>query len=152
MTTAHSLSKRTFGINAVLAAIACLAIILPSSLVGQGSPATTPYVATMTFDVASIKENKTIDPSVGFTMSGRFVPHTSTFHAINWPIESLIGIAYGADRAQLVGTPKWTFPTLFVVEAKGDSEADARIERSPRISSWLSRDTWFRRCSRSVSG
>ena len=27
----------------------------------------------------------------------------------------------------MVGVPKWTFPTMFMVEAKGDSEADARI-------------------------
>jgi uncharacterized protein (TIGR03435 family) len=81
----------------------------------------------MTFDVASVRENKNIDPNAGFRVSGQFVPHTTTFRANNWTIENLIGFAYGADMAQLVGVPKWTFPTMFVIEAKGDSEGDAKM-------------------------
>jgi uncharacterized protein (TIGR03435 family) len=46
---------------------------------------------------------------------------------INWRIESLIGYAYGADEYQIVGAPKWPWPTVFVIEAKGDSEADAKM-------------------------
>ncbi len=126
MMTGPDLSKRTLGINAVLTAIGWLAL-LPSSLAGQGGKANTPYVATMTYDVASVKENKDVDPHAGIRMSGWFVPHTATFRVVNWSIENLIAVAFGADMSQLVGTPKWTFPTVFMVEAKGDSEADARI-------------------------
>ena len=119
-----------------LSAAAGWVALVPSPLPGQtgtatptasSSPPNTPYVATMTYDVASIRENKDVDPQVGIRMSGWFVPHTATFRAVNWSIENLVAVAFGADMSQLVGVPKWTFPTLFMVEAKGDSEADARI-------------------------
>jgi uncharacterized protein (TIGR03435 family) len=47
--------------------------------------------------------------------------------AINWTIENLISVAYGADQGQIVGVPKWPWPTVFVIEAKGDAEADAKL-------------------------
>jgi uncharacterized protein (TIGR03435 family) len=86
-----------------------------------------PYVATMTFDVASVRENKNVDVNTGITMSGQFVPHTTMLRLINWRIESLISYAYGVDEYQIVGTPKWPWPTVFVIEAKVDSEADAKM-------------------------
>jgi uncharacterized protein (TIGR03435 family) len=46
---------------------------------------------------------------------------------INWQIENLISYAYGVDEYQIVGAPKWPWPTMFVIEAKGDSEADAKM-------------------------
>jgi uncharacterized protein (TIGR03435 family) len=118
------------------AAAGWMALAVPFSLLGQSStaattasssPPNTPYVATMTYDVASVRENKDVDPNVGIRMSGWFVPHRATFRAVNWSIENLIAVAFGADMSQLMGVPKWTFPTVFMVEAKGDSEADARI-------------------------
>ena len=81
----------------------------------------------MTFDVASVRENKGADPWTGITVSGRFEPHTSTFRATNWDIENLITFAYDVDRYQLVGVPKWPWPTMFVIEARGDSESDAKM-------------------------
>jgi len=90
-------------------------------------PANAPYVATMTFDVASVRENKNIDMKVGYTMGGQFVPHTTTLRVMNWRIENLISYAYGVNLSQIVGAPKWPWPTVFVIEAKGDSEADAKM-------------------------
>ena len=104
----------------------------------QSGVATTPglspagsddYVATMTFDVASVRENKNLDPSAGFTVGGQFVPLSTTFRATNWDIENLITSAYGIDHYQLVNVPKWPWPTMFMIEAKGDSEADAKIAK-----------------------
>lgn len=136
MMTESVLSKR-FGINSLLAAAGCMSLAMPSSLAGQAataitpassSPANIPYVATMTYDVASVRENKNADPHTGITMSGRvFVPHTTIFQVNNWAIENLIGVAYGANRSEIVGVPKWTWPTVFVIDAKGDKEADAKI-------------------------
>src|SRR5215469_10725036 len=92
-------SKRTVGINALLAAAGWVALGMPPFLLGQAgtastpassSPASVPYVATMTYDVASVRENKKADPNIGITMSGGFVPHTTVFRAINWSIENLI--------------------------------------------------------------
>ena len=81
----------------------------------------------MTFDVASVRENKDVDVNSGITMSGQFVPHTTMLRVINWRIESLISYAYGLDEYQIVGAPKWPWPTVFVIEAKGDGEEDAKM-------------------------
>ena len=110
-----------------------MALAAPSSLGQAGAatpsspPANAPYVPTMTFDVASVRENKNVDVNAGITMSGQFVPHTTMLRVINWEIENLISYAYGANGYQIVGAPKWPWPTMFVIEAKGDSEADAKM-------------------------
>jgi uncharacterized protein (TIGR03435 family) len=85
------------------------------------------YVPTMMFDVASVRENKDVDVNRGFTVSGGFVPHTTMLRVTNWSIENLLGSAYGVDWSQIVGLPRWQFPTVFMIEAKGDSEADAKM-------------------------
>ena len=72
----------------------------------SSSPANAPYVATMTFDVASVRENKDIDLNAGITVSGHFVPHTTTLRVTNWSIENLISYAYGVDLYQIVGRPE----------------------------------------------
>src|ERR1019366_5904767 len=90
-------------------------------------PASAPYVPTMTFDVASVRENKNVDFAAGFTMGTEFAPHSTTFRATNGLIENLIGAAYGVDWYQIVGAPKWPFPTFFMIAAKGGSEADAKM-------------------------
>jgi phosphate-selective porin len=94
--TGHTSSKRNFGINALLAAASWLTLAVPSSL-GQAGAAAAPYQATMTFDVASVRENKNADPNLGITISGEFVPHTTMFRAMNWSINNLVGFAYGAN-------------------------------------------------------
>src|ERR1700728_1334850 len=133
--TDHALSKLNFRIIPLFAAAGLMALALSSSKGQTGaatppassSPANVPHVAAMTFDVASVRENKNIDMNAGMTVSGRFVPHTTLFRAINWDIENLISYAYGVDRYQIVGTPNWPRPTAFLIEAKGDSEADAKM-------------------------
>jgi len=125
------LPKSNFAFRFLLAA-ALLAIAEPCS---QGQTGATPapasakaaYVPTMTFDVASVRQNKDIDLHAGITMSGQFVPHTTRLRLINWGIENLIGYAYGVDEFQIEGFPKWPRFTLFVIDAKGDSEADAKM-------------------------
>jgi uncharacterized protein (TIGR03435 family) len=84
-------------------------------------------MATMTFDVASVRENKAVNSEAGFMVSGRFVPHTTHLRIENWDIENLLSYAYGVNRNQMVGTPKWPSPTLFVIEAKGDPATDTKI-------------------------
>jgi uncharacterized protein (TIGR03435 family) len=95
--------------------------------VAGGSGADAPYVPTMTFEVASVRENKDVDTR-GFTMMPwNFVRDTATFHANNVMIENLIGMTYGVQHYQIVGAPNWPWPTLFMIEAKGGSEADAKL-------------------------
>jgi uncharacterized protein (TIGR03435 family) len=110
----------------LLAATGWLTLALPCS--GQ---ADTPYVPTMTFAVASVRENKNLDANAGITVSGQFVPHTTRLRAINWTLDNLLGYAYGVDSYQVAGSPNWPWPTMFVIEAKGDSEADANIAALP---------------------
>ena len=99
---------------------------------GASAPATSlsansPYLPSRTFETASVRENKNIDMSAGFTMSGHFVENTATYRAINWTIDSLISFAYGTDQYRIVGTPKWQWPTMFTIEAKGGREADTKM-------------------------
>ena len=142
--TDYALPKLNSGINRLLIAVGWMALAVPSSI-GQAAaatktasslPANAPYVATMTFDVASVRENKNVDPNAGITMSGQFVPHTTKLRVINWSIENLISYAYGVNFSQIVGVPKWPWPTLFMVEAKGDSEADAKMAALTQEQQW----------------
>ena len=61
------------------------------------------------------------------SMGGQFVPHTTMLRVINWRIEDLVGYAYGVDQSQIMGTPKWPWPTLFAINAKSDSQQDAKL-------------------------
>lgn len=142
--TEHALPKLNFGVIPLFVAAGLMALPV-LSFQGQAGAATTPtsslpanapYVATMTFDVASVRENKKVDVNAGMTMSGQFVPHTTTLRVINWRIESLISYAYGVDEYQIVGAPKWPWPTMFVIEAKGDSEADAKMAALTKEQQW----------------
>ena len=95
----------------------------PSSL----APSAPVYVPTMVFDVASVRENKNVDPIAGIEMSGGFAPSTTSLRVVNWSVENLLELAYGVNPNQITGTPKWPFPTLFIIQAKADSAADAKI-------------------------
>ena len=114
-----------------------MALAFRSSL-GQAGAATTPasplspnapYVPVMTFDVASVRETGP-DRNGGITVGGQFTPHT-THLRMSWSIDGLLSIAYGIEMYQLVGLPKWPNPTVFVIEAKGDSAADAKLAALP---------------------
>jgi len=96
-----------------------------------GAAAGAAYVPTMVFDVASVRENKEADLRRGITMSGQFTPHTTNLRLINWRIESILSAAFGIQEWQVVGAPKWPFPTVFVIEAKGDADADAKMAALP---------------------
>jgi len=127
------LKELNSAVNPLLIAAALLT--LDTFSLSQQNPATPPprnsYVPTMTFDVASVRENKNVDVNAGVEMGGNFAPNTTALRLINTDIKSLISFAYGVDEEQIVGTPKWPFPTLFMVEAKSDSEADAKMATLP---------------------
>ena len=141
--TLHAHSGSNSEVKLLVLVAGLMAFAVPCALgqaVAAVSAASTPesaqYVPTMTFDVASVRENKDIDMR-GFTMTpGMFVPHTATFHASNTMIENLISTAYGVDFYQIVGGPKWAWPTLFMIEAKSDSEADAKLAALTREQQW----------------
>ena len=132
------------GRRVVLAALGLLAIAA-SVAFGQvptqsaptpapvSSPNTSPaYVPTMTFDVASVRVAS--ESNLNIRMGGQFTPHTTNLR-LTWTIDSLLNIAYGVNRFQLVGVPNWT--TVFAIEAKSDAEADAKIVALPPDEQWL---------------
>jgi len=137
--------KFNCGITILLVAAGLVTSAVPSSL-GQAVAATTPfspvdapYVPSMKFDVASVRQSKAEvktgqgDGFIGssFTMTGQFVPHTTRLRLIDWPAENLIGYAYGLEQYQIVGAPKWPWPTTFVIQAESDSVADAMLAALP---------------------
>ena len=67
-------------------------------------------------------------------MGGRFTPHT-THLRLTWTVESLLNIAYGVNRFQLVGAPKWT--SVFAIDAKGDPDADTKLAALPVDEKWM---------------
>jgi uncharacterized protein (TIGR03435 family) len=142
--TEATLPKLNFGVTALFVAAGWMALAAHPCQGQAGAaatpatslPADAPYVPTMTFDVASVRENKNVDVSAGYTMSGQFVQHTATYRATNWPIENLISFAYGVAPYQLVGIPDWPWPTGFVIEAKGDSDADAKMAALTKDQRW----------------
>jgi uncharacterized protein (TIGR03435 family) len=142
--TEHALPKLNFSLNSLLLGVGLMALAVPSSLGQAGAatkpisslPANVPYVPTMKFDVASVRENKNVDVNAGITMGGEFAPNSTMLRVINWRIESLIKYAYGVDEAQIVGAPKWPWPTVFVIEAKSDSDADAKIAALTKEQQW----------------
>jgi len=129
---------------AVVAAVVALAACgVAQTDAGSGAAGAAEYVPTMTFDVASVRENKSVDVNAGITMSGQFTPHTTNLRVINWRIESLISYAYGIDEYAVVGAPKWPWPTVFVIEAKGDSEADAKMAALTKEQQWAEQKHMF---------
>jgi uncharacterized protein (TIGR03435 family) len=133
--TEHALARLKSGVSLLFVAAGLMTLAVPCCLGQAGaaatptssSPASAEYVPTMTFDVASVRENKDVGMHGGFIMSGRFMPRTTTYRATNWPIENLISNAYGVMGYQIVDAPKWPYPTFFTIEAKGSSEADAKM-------------------------
>ena len=108
---------------------------LPLSAQGPGAAAD-PYVPTMTFDVASVRESK-LNPQGDIVMSGWFQPNTSShLHLQNWSMENLLIAAYSTadwplhfndiDGGDLL---KQMSRSFFNVDAKADEESDAHLTR-----------------------
>jgi uncharacterized protein (TIGR03435 family) len=111
--------------------IATLAAVL-MGLCGACVNAQTPiveepgYKPTLTFDVATIRLAPPPDANFHVTVSSP--PHSSRFEATNLPIKTLLQIAYGFD-APVVGVPEWAASTFYVIKARSDEAADARLAK-----------------------
>jgi uncharacterized protein (TIGR03435 family) len=84
------------------------------------------YKPTLTFDVAVIRLAP--PPDANFHVSVSSPPHSSRFEATNLPIKALLQIAYGFD-APIVGAPDWLANTFYVISARSDEAADARLAK-----------------------
>ena len=87
-----------------------------------------PYVPTLTYDVASVREAH-IDgwPGAGFIVSQDGHLNQSSIRLSNWNIENLLWLAYDVRGQRISGLPRWTVPSVFVIQAKGDAAADAKL-------------------------
>src|SRR6201996_5089573 len=84
------------------------------------------YTPTLTFDVATIRLAP--PPDANFHVSVSSLPHSSRFEATNLPIKTLLQIAYGFD-APVVGAPDWAANTFYVIQARSDEAADAKLAK-----------------------
>ena len=91
---------------------------------GAGAAA---YVPRMTFDVASVRVASETNFRVPMGGPG-WTPH-STHVQWTFTIGGILNMAYGVNSFQLTGVPNWT--TVFAIEAKGDTEADAKMAALP---------------------
>jgi len=87
-----------------------------------------PYVPTLTYDVASVRE---VDIAGG---PGALVMHgldarldRSSIRLTNVVMSTLLFFAYGARPQQISGLPSWPSTTVFTIQAKGDDAADAKL-------------------------
>ena len=146
------LPRLPFGINPMLVAAALIALAIPSSLGQAGAPTASaplsenaPYVPTMTFDVASVRESKQ-DPNLPHMVGGRFQTHSSSLQLQNVQLYYLITLAYGVDMHQVEGIPDWG-RTSFNVEAKSDSETGERLAKldtkSAALEMWVGFALWL---------
>jgi uncharacterized protein (TIGR03435 family) len=98
----------------------------PPPVAGVDAPAYTP---TLTFDVASIRENDaTADRSVHVAVKSP--PHASQFEVSNFTMKSLIQMAYGFGTP-ISGGPDWLSSSYFSVQAKSDAATDERLAKLP---------------------
>ena len=105
----------TFRITPILTALALVS--LPVFAPAQTNPAPAP-----TFDVTSVRQNKTDPPrwSISFTADG--------FSARDGVLEEVIHEAYGSDpNQQWADAPAWIKETRFDIEAKFDISADPHV-------------------------
>ena len=86
--------------------------------------ASKPYVPTLAFDVASIRESAVAD---SYDVSGSFAPHSSSLRVTNFDAMNLLSMAYGVRWDQISGMPNWS--AMFNIQAKSDSAADERLAR-----------------------
>lgn len=98
----------------------------------SGVPGAAPYVPTMTFEVASVRESKP-DMANGFAVGGWFVPHKSSHLRMeNMDIKSLVLLAYGINELRADwprDVPEDLALARFNIEAEGDAETDDRLAK-----------------------
>jgi uncharacterized protein (TIGR03435 family) len=107
------------------------ALAIPVGLGQAGAPvpppsADSPYVATMTFDVVSVRESKP-DLDKGFTVGGGFTGDSSVLRMTNNSIRNMLTLAYGLSWYQLENLPDWTHHSIYNVQAKSDDATDAKL-------------------------
>jgi uncharacterized protein (TIGR03435 family) len=88
----------------------------------EPSQASQPYVPTLTFDVASIRQSPMAN---SYAVGGSFEDHSSSMRLENFRIENILSMAYGVRWDQIVGLKdRWG---MFNIQAKADGAADQKL-------------------------
>lgn len=111
--------------------LACATLVAVPIASAQGSTAQSPaadavYVPTLTYDVASIRENQ---PSDSYTLSVVSPPHAGSFKVTSFTAEELILMAYGMKIFQVSGSPNWAQSARYDVQAKADLSVDEALQK-----------------------
>jgi len=91
------------------------------------TPAAPDYVATLTFDVASVRESQPTQNN-GVRVGVVSPPHSCKFTATNMPAKGLLQAAYGFGTPVL-GGPDWLNDHYFTVDAKCDHSIDEKMAK-----------------------
>jgi uncharacterized protein (TIGR03435 family) len=103
------------------------------SMPAQDEPA---YVPTMTFDVASVRETQ-LDPRGFAGMS--FEPHAVTMKVSGAPLSMLLYLAYRIQPSEVSGLPGWAQSTMYSIQAKADSDTNAKYAKLGAVEANLER-------------
>jgi uncharacterized protein (TIGR03435 family) len=118
----------------ILLLAASVPVANPPAFAQQAAPpaaADAPYVPTMTFDVASVRQSP---PADSYSVGGWFMPNTTTLRANNWSIHNLISAAYGGLKFYQIdsnGIPQDVLRALYIIQAKGDPATEETIAKLP---------------------
>src|SRR5918993_4714414 len=94
-----------------------LLVVALMPIVARGQDAVAP-AATVTFEVASVKENRS------GAVEGAEGDRLGAYVATNVPLRLLIQRAYGVGQEQLIGGPSWVSSPRFDVDARLPSGAE----------------------------
>jgi uncharacterized protein (TIGR03435 family) len=83
----------------------------------------------MTFDVASVREEKQTDDGPSWAIGLINPPHSSQFEARAHSAKVLIMLAYGFGPFEVSGAPDWVNTNLYEVQAKSDHAADDQLAK-----------------------
>src|SRR5277367_281237 len=108
--------KLNFSRRLLLVVAGSMAVATPSVL-GQGSPAPAPQVATADikvpiFDVVSVKQNKSESGMI------RVMTKSDGYSATNISLKMLIQEAYGIREDLISGVPNWAESARYDIDAK----------------------------------
>jgi len=85
------------------------------------------YVPTLTFDIVSIRMAP-MPTSANFHVSVSSPPHSSRFDATNFPLKTLVQVAYGQEMP-VANAPEWMSNTFWNIQCRSDDAADAKLAK-----------------------
>ncbi|MGA8937944.1 MAG: TIGR03435 family protein [Acidobacteriaceae bacterium] len=126
----------------LLATTCAILLAITSTAQQPAAPHTAelPYVPSLTFDIASIRESP---PANSYTVGGPNPAHSGYANLTNYDVMNLLGTAYGVEWAQIVGLPNWTRRALFNIQAKSDSATDDRLAKLTDTQAWSEKQHMF---------